>query len=77
MTSASSPVVKRWSRRFLAAMTISAVGLIVGSLVITSPPAATQSAAPVTEHQASLQRGIDAGAARYSTMPQYYAAPGE
>jgi hypothetical protein len=73
MMSANSPVVKRWFKRFLVAMTILAVGLIVGILVVTPPPAETQSAAVVTENEDSIQRGIDASAARYSAMAAYYA----
>jgi hypothetical protein len=72
--SANSPVVKRWFKRFLVAMTILAVGLILGILVITLPPAETQSAAVVTENEDSLQRSIDASAARYTAMAEYYAA---
>ena len=47
--SANSPVFKRWFKRSLIAVTILAVGLIVGILVITPPSAETQSAAVVTE----------------------------
>ena len=72
--SANSPVVKRWIKRFLVAMTTLAVGLIVGILVITPPSAETQSAAVVTENEDSLQRGIDASAARYTAMAEYDAA---
>jgi hypothetical protein len=72
--SANSPVVKRWFKRFLVAMTILAVGLIVNILVITPPPAETQSAAVVTENEDSLQSGIEADAARYTAMAEYYAA---
>ena len=60
MMSANSPVVKRWFKRFLVAMTILAIGLIVSILVINPPPAETQSAAVVTENEDSVQRGIDA-----------------
>jgi hypothetical protein len=49
MMSANSPVFKRWFKRSLIAVTILAVGLIVGILVITPPSAETQSAAVVTE----------------------------
>jgi hypothetical protein len=73
MMSANSPVVKRWFKRFLVAVGILAVGLIVGILVITPPPAETQSAAVVTENEDSIQRGIDASAARYTAMAKYYA----
>jgi len=40
------------------------VGLILGILVISLPPAETQSAAVVTENEDSVQRGIDANAAQ-------------
>ncbi len=72
--SANSPVVKRWFKRFLIAVGILAVGLILGSFVVTVPAAETQSAAVVTENEDSIQRGIDASAARYSAMAEYYAA---
>ncbi len=72
--SANSPVVKRWFKRFLVAVGILAVGLILGILVITPPPAETQSVAVVTENEDSIQRGIDASAARYSAMAATYAA---
>jgi hypothetical protein len=55
MMSANSPVVKRWFKRSLVALTTLAVGLIVGILLITPPPAETQSAAVVTE----VERGAD------------------
>jgi hypothetical protein len=70
MMSANSPVVKRWFKRSLVAMGILAVGLIVGILVITPPAAETESAAVVTD---SIQRGIDASAARYTAMAASYA----
>ena len=68
--SANSHVVKRWFKRFLVAVGILAVGLIVGSFVVTPPPAETQSAAVVTD---SLQRGIEASTARYTAMAKSYA----
>ena len=71
--SANSPIVKRWFKRSLVAVGILAVGLIVGSFVVTPPPAETESAAVVTENEDSLQRGIDASAARYAAMAEYYA----
>jgi hypothetical protein len=71
MMSANSPVVQRWFKRSLVAVGILAVGLIVGSFVVTPPPAETQSAAVVTD---SLQRGMDASAARYTAMAASYAA---
>jgi len=74
MMSANSPVVKRWFKRFSVAVGILAVGLILGSFVVTVPPAETQSAAVVTENEDSLQRGIDASAARYTAMAASYAA---
>ena len=70
---ANSLVVKRWFKR-LVAVAILAVGLILGIFVITLPPAETQSAAVVTENEDSVQRGIDASAAQYSAMAEYYAA---
>jgi hypothetical protein len=74
MMSANSPVVKRWFKRFLVAVGILTVGLIVGNFVVTVPPAETQLAAAVTENEDSIQRGIDASAARYTAMAEYYAA---
>jgi uncharacterized protein YjeT (DUF2065 family) len=62
MMSANSPVVKRWFKRFLVALTTLAVGLIVGILMITPPSAETQSAAVVTENEDSVQRAAERGA---------------
>ena len=73
--SANSHVVKRWFKRFLVAVGILAVGLILSSFVVTVPPAETQSVAVVTENEDSVQRGIDTSAAQYSSaMAEYYAA---
>ena len=72
--SANSHVVKRWFKRFLVAVGILAVGWILGSFVVTVPAAETQLAAAVTENEDSLQRGIDASAARYTAMAATYAA---
>jgi len=58
--SANPLVVKRWFKRFLIAVGILAVGLTVGSFVITVPWAETESAAVVTENEDSVRRGIDA-----------------
>jgi hypothetical protein len=77
MMSANSPVVKRWFKRFLVAVGILAVGWILGSFVVTPPSAETQSAAVVTENEDSLQRGIDASAARYTAMAASYTAKEE
>jgi hypothetical protein len=60
--SANSPVVKRWFKRSLVAMTILAVGLIVGILVITPPSAETQSVVFVTENEDSIERAAERGA---------------
>ena len=49
--SAHSLVVKQWFERSLVAVGILAVGLIVGSLVVTVPRAETQLAAAVTENE--------------------------
>jgi len=49
---ANSPLVKRWFKRSWVAVTILAVGLILGILGVTLPPAETQSAAAVTENVA-------------------------
>jgi type II secretory pathway component PulM len=73
MMSANSPVVKRWFKRVLVAVGILAVGWILGSFVVTPPSAETQSAAAITENEDSLQRGIDASAARYTAMAASYA----
>ena len=67
--SANSPVVKR----FLVTMTILAVGLIVGIFVITPPPVESQSAVAVIEKEDSMQRGIDASAARWNALGAHYA----
>ena len=67
--SANSPVVKR----FLVTMTVLAVGLIVGILVITPPPVESQSAASLAETEVSLLRGIDASAARWNALGAHYA----
>ena len=55
----NSPVVKQWFKRSLLAMTLLAVGLVVGILVITPPPAETQSAIVVTENESSSQRAFE------------------
>ncbi|MDH7475004.1 MAG: hypothetical protein QHJ74_13525 [Anaerolineae bacterium] len=75
--SANSLVIKQWLKPVVVAMTILAVGLIVGILVSTIPTAETQPAAIVTENEDSLQRSIDADAARYTAMAEYYAAKNE
>jgi hypothetical protein len=62
MMSANSPVVKRWFKRFLVAVGILAVGLILGSFVVTVPAAETQSAAVVTENEDSIQHAAERGA---------------
>jgi hypothetical protein len=66
--SAEPLVLNRWSTRFLVAMALLAVGLIVGIVVITHLPAVTQSAVVVTGNEASIRRGVDASAARYTAM---------
>jgi hypothetical protein len=45
--------------------------------VVTPPSAETQSAAAITENEDSLQRGIDASAARYTAMAASYTAKEE
>jgi hypothetical protein len=70
----NSPIIKRWFKRFLVATTILAVGSILGVLAITPPPVATQSAVVVTGNGDSLQRGIEANAARYTALAEYYSA---
>jgi hypothetical protein len=69
--SANSTLVKRWFKRSLVAVGILAVGLTVVSFVVTPPPAETESAAVVTD---SIERGIDANAARYTALAASYAA---
>jgi hypothetical protein len=62
---ADSPVVKRWLELYkpsVVGMTILAVGLILGIVVIALAPA-TQSAAVVAGNEDSVQRDMDAGAA--------------
>ena len=72
--SANSPIVKRWFKRFLVVMAILAVGLILSILVITPAPAETRSDAVFIESEDSSQRGLEASAARYNAMAEYYAA---
>ena len=73
MTSANSPVVKRWSKRVLVAMSVLVVGLIVGILMVPPPPAETQSVV-VVKKEDSAQRAIEAEAARYSGLAEFYLA---
>ena len=75
--SANSPVVKRWFRRVLIAVTILVVGLILGVLMFTPPPAETQSAVVVTGNADSAQRAIEVAAARYTAMAEFYLAKDE
>ena len=70
--SASLTVGRRWFKRSLVTVTILVVGLIVGTLVIDPSPAETQSPA-VTEDEINVQRGLEASAARYSGLAEYYA----
>ena len=71
--SVTSPVARRWFKRDVVAMSVLAVGLIVGALVIAAPLAVLQSAV-VTEIEDSIQRGIDASSARYTALAAHYAA---
>ncbi len=75
--SAHSLVVKQWLKPVVVAMTILAVGLVLSILVTTLPTTETRSAAVITEKENSVQRGIDASAARYTAMAEYYAAKEE
>ncbi len=67
--SASSQVFKRFS----VTMMMLAVGLSVGSLLIAPLPAQAQPAAALTENEDSVQRGVDASAARYTALAAHYA----
>ncbi len=68
--SANSQVFKR----FLVTMMVLAVGLSVGSLLVTPLPAQAQSAAILAENEDSLQRGVDASAARWQARGEAYLA---
>jgi hypothetical protein len=62
---ADSPVVKRWLELYkpsVVGMTILAVGLILG-IVVIALASATQSAAVVAGDEDSVQRDMDSGAA--------------
>jgi hypothetical protein len=77
MMSVASAVAKRLSRRDLAATAILAAVLAASVLVISSPLAATWSALVVTGNEDSVQRGIDASAARYTALAGHFAMKNE
>jgi CRISPR/Cas system-associated exonuclease Cas4 (RecB family) len=70
MMSANSQVFKR----FLVTMMVLAVGLSAGSLLITPLPAQAQPAIVVAENEDSLQRSIDASAARWQARGEAHLA---
>jgi glutamine synthetase len=72
--SAHTFVLEQWSKRLFVAVSVLLVGLIAGLLAITLPRAASLSSAVVIEDQASILRGIDADAARYTALAASYAA---
>jgi hypothetical protein len=58
-------------KRFLVAVTSLAVGLIVSTLLIAPLPAQAQS---ISKDEDSIQRGIDASAARWQAQGETYLA---
>lgn len=75
--SAHSLVIKQWLKPVMVVMVLLAVGLVLSLLVTTLLTTGTRSAAVATEKENSIQRGIDADAARYTAMGAYYAAKEE
>jgi len=71
--STHSPVLKRWVTKLVIAITIVAVGSMVGVLAITPRPAETEPAPAAAADEASLRRSTDAYAARYTGLAVHYA----
>lgn len=71
--STNTPVVNKWIKGVPFALILLAVGLIL-SYMIVNPLPATPWNAPVHENGSSIQRGLEADAARYTAMAEFYTA---
>ena len=67
-------VAHHWFKGFLVAMTILAIGLIPGILMLNAAPVETGTVDMVIENEANVPPGIEASAARYTALAEYYAA---
>ena len=69
----STHIIKHWHGRALLGVTLLAIGLAVGILVLTLPPVGNESAADVTTYEQNMQRSNAASTARLNGMAVRYA----
>jgi len=74
--STTTPVTEKWTKGFPIVLIILAVGLALSYLLI-SPLPVTLSSASVNDSESSIQAGLEADAARYTAMAEFYAAKAE
>lgn len=70
--STNTPVINKWTKFFPAIVIILAIAVVV-SYLIAAPLPAFNVSAPILKNDSGAQSGLEADAARYTSMAAYYA----